>query len=139
MFNWLKPAIQKPKTLGQLGEEAAQQEYEKRGFKIIASNFSNQKGLRLGEVDFIAADKHRIIFVEVKTRTSAASKFGTGAEAVDRFKQAKLLKAVKIFLQKNPKYQSFQPQIDVCVVNASVIDKAGESVKIIANAVEDWN
>src|SRR5579864_7807709 len=97
MFGFLKSKIQKPKPLGQLGEEFAQEEYKRRGFSIIASNFFNKKGLRLGEVDFIATAKNRIIFVEVKTRNAASEKFGTGAEAVNAFKQIKLLKAVKTF------------------------------------------
>ena len=156
MLNWLKPS-KAVKSLGQLGEELAQDEYKKRGLKIIAANFFNKKGLRLGEIDFIACDKKKIIFVEVKTRTSAANKFGSGAEAVDQFKQIKILKAVKVFLQKNPKYGNLQPQIDVCIVLANGVDpvksaesgsakrlfnrvdKGAESVKIISNAVEDWN
>jgi len=138
MLNWLKSSA-KPKSLGQLGEELAQEEYKKRGYKIIAANFFNKKGLRLGEVDFIAADAKTIIFVEVKTRASSVNKFGTGAEAVNQFKQIKILKAVKVFLQKNQKYQDLRPQIDVCEILSGGVDKPAESVKIISNAVEDWN
>ena len=141
MFNWLKKSRipDKPKTLGQLGEERARQEYQARGYRIVAANFFNQKGLRLGEIDFIAADSRRIIFVEVKTRTQGAEKFGSAAEAVNIFKQKKILRAVKIFLQKRPEYQKLQPQIDVCVVQAQSVDKPDYSVIIIPNAVEDWN
>jgi len=142
MLNFFKSkptTPQKPKTLGQLGEEFAQKEYERRGYKIVASNFFNKKGLRLGEIDFIAKNKEKIIFVEVKTRVSETGKFGSGAEAVDKFKQIKFLKAVKIFLQKNPEFYEFLPQIDVCLVILPNIDKRPESVKIISNAVEDWN
>ena len=85
------------------------------------------------------ANKNRIIFVEVKTRKLETGKFGSGAEAVNHFKQIKILKAVKVFLQKNPKYAEFQPQIDVAVVNLKDVDSSPESVIIIANAVEDWN
>jgi len=142
MFNFFHPkpvTPQKPKTLGQLGEGFAQKEYERRGYKIVESNFFNKKGLRLGEIDFIAKNKDKIIFVEVKTRVSETGKFGFGAEAVDKFKQIKFLKAVKVFLQKNPKFCEFQPQIDVCLIIMPNIDKTPESVKIISNAVEDWN
>lgn len=142
MFNFFKSkpvAPQKPKTLGQLGEEFAQKEYERRNYKIVASNFFNKKGLRLGEIDFIAKNKEKIIFVEVKTRVSEINKFGFGAESVDKFKQIKFLKAVKVFLQKNSEFNELQPQIDVCVVILPNIDKMPKSVKIISNAVEDWN
>lgn len=140
MFTWFKKSSTqtKPKTLGQLGEEFAQGEYKKRGYKIIAANFFNKKGLRLGEVDFIAANKSEVIFVEVKARVSSTGKFGSGAEAVDIYKQRKILKAVKVFLQKNPKYLSLQPKIDVCVMEYSEIDKAFKSAIIIPNAVEDF-
>ncbi len=139
MFNWLKPKSAKPKTLGQLGEEQAQLEYKRLGYKIIAANFFNKKGLRLGEIDFIARNNKQLIFVEVKTRSSLAVKFGGGAEAVNKLKQLKILKAVKVFQLANPHYQQLRPQIDVCVMEYSEVDKAFKSAKIIANAVEDWN
>ena len=142
MFNLFKsnPKSDRPKTLGQLGEEFAQKDYEARGYKIIAKNEYNKKGLRLGELDFIAVKDKQIVFVEVKTRSLGGSNwFGTAEEAVNQFKQIKLLKAVKVFLLRNPKYLSFQPQIDVCVVPYNELDKTFKSVKIIVNAVEDWN
>ena len=138
MFNWLKKDPSQ-KSLGQRGEEFARQEYRRRGYKIVAANFFNKKGLRLGELDFVAADRNRVVFVEVKTRNLSAAKFGGGAEAVDRFKQIKLLKAVKVFLQKNPKYGNLQPQIDVCLVEYSEVDNSFRPAIIIPNAVEDWN
>lgn len=139
MFNFLKNLKQKPKSLGQRGEEFAQAEYKKRGYKIIAANFFNKKGLRKGEVDFIVKNKKEIIFVEVKTRHVLSAKYGTGAEAVNAFKQLKLLKAVKIFLLQHPKYQDLQPKIDVCVVRYNELDSPAFSAIIIPNAVEDWN
>ena len=139
MFNWLKPKIVKPKSLGQFGEELAQAEYKKRGYSIVAANFFNKKGLRLGEIDFIAADKKRIVFVEVKTRASSADRFGTGAEAVNIYKQQKILRAVKMYFLRNQKYLNLQPQIDVCVMEYDELDKAFKPAKIIPNAVEDWN
>jgi uncharacterized protein (TIGR00252 family) len=139
MFNLFKSEPKKPKSLGQLGEEFAQEEYKKRGYTIVAANFFNKKGLRKGEVDFIAKNKQDIVFVEVKTRHVLVEKYGTAAEAVNVFKQLKLLKAVKIFLQQQPKYQKLRPQIDVCAVAYNELDKTPFSATIIPNAVEDWN
>ena len=138
MFDWLKAKSAKPKTLGRLGEEFAQAEYKKLGFKIVAANEYNKKGKQLGEIDFIAKNKQKIVFVEVKTRNILPGKFGTAVEAVDVYKQRKILRATKAYLLKNQKYQSLQPQIDVCAVSCSQLDKPVFSVKIIANAVEDW-
>ena len=139
MFNFLEITSTKPKTLGQLGEEKAQEEYKRLGYKIISANEYNKKGKRLGEIDFIAADKHRIIFVEVKTRTVGVDKFGKGVESVNIFKQRKILAAVKMYFLRNRQYQNLQPQIDVCIMEYSGLDKSFQPAKIISNAVEDWN
>jgi len=145
MFNWLKKKpsnnqnIEKPKTLGQLGEEKAQEEYRRLGYKIVAANEYNKKGKQLGEIDFIATLKDTICFVEVKTRNIYGNKFGTGAEAVNIYKQQKLLRAVKIYLLGNSEYQKYKPQIDVCVMEYNEFDKSFKPAKILMNAVEDWN
>jgi putative endonuclease len=155
MFNFFK---QKPKTLGQIGEELAQLEYKKRGYEIVAANFFNKKGLRKGEIDVIVKNKQLLIFVEVKTRSHDSSRFGTPEESVNIFKQIKLLKAVKIFLLNHRELVNLKPQIDVCVIiignfdqlklvetdpakyiAPNGIDKINYSATIIPNAVEDWN
>jgi putative endonuclease len=142
MFNWLKSKpktqiIEKPKTLGQRGEEFAQGAYKEKGYEIIGANVYNKKGLRKGEIDFIAKDKQKIIFVEVKTRSALTSKFGTAEESVNMFKQLKLLKAVKLYLLQNQNYLNLQPQIDVCAVEYNEVDNSFKCAKIITNAVED--
>jgi len=139
MFNLFKTKQQKPKSLGQLGEEMAQEEYKKLGYKIIAKNEYNKKGKRLGEIDFIAKNKQSIVFVEVKTRTVGADKFGKGVESVNIYKQQKLLRAVKMYLLRKPKMLNFKPQIDVCLLEYSEFDKRFKPAIIIPNAVEDWN
>lgn len=159
MFNFFQKQTSEPKTLGQIGEELAQLEYRNRGYKVIAANFFNKKGKRLGEVDFIATDGKKVIFTEVKTRSQEKGCHGTAQESVNVYKQAKLLRAVKIFLLKEAKYQKYQPQIDVVVIVIIdfsqfdtvkdknqwkyllkvPLDKVTKSVTIIPNAVEDWN
>jgi putative endonuclease len=126
-------------NLGQIGEDYAQQEYIRLGFSIIAKNEYNRKGKRLGEIDFIAGKDDRIVFVEVKSRTEGSDEYGGGVEAVDQYKQRKILLAVKTYLLRNPKYLDYVPQIDVCLVTLSPVDKRPISATIIANAVEDWN
>lgn len=140
MFSWLKKTkapFEKPKTLGQRGEEFAQGIYRQKGFNIIGENVYNKQGLRKGEIDFIAKDAARIIFVEVKTRKDRFGKFGTGEESVNLFKQRKILKAVKLYLVQNQEYLKLRPQIDVCVVDYRPVDNSFVCAKIITNAVED--
>ena len=157
MFGWFSSAVKDPQTLGQIGEELAQLEYKNRGCKIVAANFFNSSGKRAGEIDLIAADKRHIYFVEVKTRAREQGTYGTAAEAVNQFKQARLLKAVKLFLLQHPDYCQLQPQIDVCAIIITdfarlravqdnpvkyrrdcALDKISRNVTIVANAVEDW-
>ena len=139
MFNLFKSKPQKPKSLGQLGEERAQEEYKKLGYKVIAKNEYNKKGKRLGEIDFIAKYKDSVVFVEVKTRTAGVDKFGKGVESVNIYKQQKLLRAVKMYFLRNPKMLEFKPRIDVCLMEYNEFDKSFKPAIIIPNAVEDWS
>ena len=124
----------KPKSLGEWGEGHVAGLYRNRGFKIFDRNYFNRKGKRLGEIDLVAIKDRLVVFVEVKTRTSA--RFGTPAEAVNIFKQQRLLKACKWFLQNHPEFADYQQRIDVVAIIADV-DKTVKSVNIIENAVED--
>lgn len=139
MLSWFRKSkvIQKPKTLGQLGEELAQKEYTKLGYEIIVQNEFNKKGLRRGEIDFIAKNKTEIVFVEVKTRTASSGKFGSAEEAVNFSKQKKILLAIKLYLLKNPKFQVLVPRVDVVVMEKSDFDKNLQCAKILRNVVED--
>src|SRR3989344_6486505 len=98
MFNWLKSKPQEPKTLGQIGEEIAQKEYEKKGFKIIAKNEYNKKGKRLGEIDFIARQKDSLVFVEVKTRKEDKGFFKSEEHTSERQSHGNL--ACRLLLDK---------------------------------------
>ena len=125
--------------LGKYGELVAQEEYKKAGYKIIAQNEFNRFGKQLGEIDFIALDKLSIVFVEVKTRTASKRDFGSGLEAIHQWKQQRIVRATKLFLQRNPEYQKLTPRIDACVVEVADLDRAIKNVTILPSAVEDLN
>ena len=55
-------------TLGSDGEKIAAKYLQNKGYRIIALNYANNLGKRLGEIDIIAQDKELLVFVEVKTR-----------------------------------------------------------------------
>ena len=96
-------------ALGAWGEDQAVNFLRKQGLKIIQRNFRTP----VGEVDIIARDKSFLIFVEVKTRRSAA--FGTPQEAVGQRKQRQIIRTAQWYLQnqKNPK---LQPRFDVVAI-----------------------
>jgi Holliday junction resolvase-like predicted endonuclease len=123
--------------LGRWGERVAQDEYKRSGYKIIRQNEFNRRGKQVGEIDFIALGKGSIAFVEVKTRMMGGSRFGSGFEAIHQLKQQRLLRAVKMFLNKYPKYQKLQPRIDACLVETNKVDRAQKRVTILSNVVSD--
>ncbi|MBP9686779.1 MAG: YraN family protein [Candidatus Doudnabacteria bacterium] len=126
-----------PTSLGAQGEEWAAQEYEKRGYVVVARNAFNAKGKRAGELDVVVRSDSRIIFVEVKTRTAGPQRFGKAEEAVTPTKQRRIIRAAQLYLLTHPEYAALRPQIDVCVVLVDPVDIRTRSVTIMENSVDD--
>ena len=83
---------------GKRSEIIAADYLEKKGYKILETNYKN----KIGEVDIIARDGDYIVFVEVKARFSQA--FGHPFEAIDERKQQKIHAIASLYLIKNKKY-----------------------------------
>ena len=81
------------KDLGRKGEEAAARYLVRRGYDIVERNWT----CIAGEADIIAFDGDTIVFVEVKTRTSAAN--GLPGEAVTKEKRARYEKIACLYLE----------------------------------------
>ena len=75
------------KEIGNMGEQAACEYLEDKGYEILERNFR----VKLGEIDIIAEDSGCIVFVEVKTRQN--NLYGEPSEYVDCRKQKKIKKA----------------------------------------------
>lgn len=118
--------------LGPRGEELAAQEYEKLGFKIIGRNVRMYGAKQIGEIDLIATKNRELVFVEVKTRRSES--FGQGAEAVDYFKQRKMIMAIKTYLHRNPRFDRYDWRADVVQID---IDNGPHPAIILENVIED--
>jgi putative endonuclease len=83
------------KTTGDRGEQAAANFLRGKGYTILATNWrSGHK-----EIDLIADDCGRIVFVEVKTRSTAS--FGYPEEAVTQAKQQKIASAAYEWIMQN--------------------------------------
>lgn len=87
----MKHARQK---LGGLGEDAAADFLRSRGYRIVARNHR----CRLGEVDLVAERGEVLVFVEVRTRASAA--FGGPEETVGFRKQRRVVAAARDYLAR---------------------------------------
>ena len=88
------PVQRLPPGLGPRGEREAAKFLQRLGYRILERGHWQ----RLGEVDLIALDGQCIVFVEVKTWSSALQ--GDPADAVDRRKQEKLTRAALIYLKR---------------------------------------
>jgi putative endonuclease len=81
------------RELGREGERRAALLLEDHGYRILARN-PRAAGV---ELDLVARRGSLILFVEVKARTSVAH--GTPEEAVDRRKQARLVRGAAAWLR----------------------------------------
>jgi putative endonuclease len=91
----MKQSYAHNKAIGNKGEDIAASYLQNKGYEIVERNLR----LEAGEIDIIARDKHTLVFVEVKTRSTAA--FGSGAEAVNLKKQQNMLACAELYTIKN--------------------------------------
>ncbi len=82
----------KCQVLGKQGERVAEKFIKRQGYKILERNYR----CALGELDIIAEDHSVLVFVEVKTRTSAD--FGVPQAAVTHAKQRKIAQIAQNYL-----------------------------------------
>ena len=85
------------KLLGRVGEKKAAEYLKKKGYKIIKTNYKTA----IGEIDIIAEDGEYLVFIEVKTRSTAD--FGQPSQAVNLKKQEKYYKVALQYLQREKK------------------------------------
>lgn len=111
---------------GAWGEALAAQYLQKKRFKIIATNYRT----RFGEIDLIAANRHFLVFVEVKLRKS--DKFASAFEYVDVHKQERLRTTAGIYLSQYP--TDLQPRFDVIEIYAP---QGTETIKPQIHHMED--
>lgn len=77
-----------PKALGRYGEDRAAAYLAGLGYEIIERNWR----CSVGEIDLIARDKNRLVFVEVKTRSGSG--YGHPFESISAEKLARLRRLV---------------------------------------------
>ena len=78
-------------SLGRLGERLAAEHLERLGFRIIGRNHQT----RYGELDLVACDAQRIVFVEVKARRSGP---GRPLDKLDWRKQGQVRRMARSWL-----------------------------------------
>lgn len=99
------------RAIGQMGEEAVCRFLTQRGAEIICRNYT----IRGGELDIIAQKDDILLFVEVKTRQPNALQ--SGAAAVDRRKQQRMIRTAEQYLLTHE--APLQTRFDVAEVECS--------------------
>jgi putative endonuclease len=84
----------KRQDTGILGEKLARAYLEKRGFRILETNYRCPEG----EVDIIAQEKDCLVFVEVRSKTSNG--FGTPEESITKTKERQIIAAAQHYWQE---------------------------------------
>lgn len=108
------------KIIGNYGEDLACQYLIRNNYVIIERNFCYSHL----EIDIIAKIKEKIVFIEVKTRTS--NRFGTADEAVNSRKTGNLNRAACCYLGKHKIYHD-NIRLDLIAVD---IDKQNKKATI---------
>lgn len=116
------------RLFGDRGERAAANYLKAQGMRVIARQYRTQ----WGEIDLIMLDGDTLVFVEVKTRESAAR--GRPEERVDRTKRTNSTKAALAFLKKHGQL-GHRGRFDVVAVVWPKDSKTPE-IKHIINAFE---
>ncbi|MEZ4913841.1 MAG: YraN family protein [Chitinophagales bacterium] len=88
--------MSKHNEIGALGEQLAQRFLQQKNYTILHQNWR----WRRAEIDIIALHQQKLIFIEVKTRTSNA--FMKPEEAVSPAKQKRLAIAAQAFVDNYP-------------------------------------
>ncbi len=85
------------RDLGRRGEDLAHRYLRKRKYTIVARNYRPSSGAP-GEIDIIAREGGKLVFVEVKTRTSDEISFPE--RAVNEEKQRHLIRAARDYARR---------------------------------------
>jgi putative endonuclease len=80
-------------SLGKLGENAACEYLEGKGFQVVERNFR----CHLGEIDLVCKDNNVLVIVEVKARYSMH--YGQPFESVTYHKQRRLIRLAQTYLK----------------------------------------
>lgn len=119
--------LNKHQRFGRFGEDLAVRFLKQKGYRILKTNYRTP----FGEIDIIAEDRDVIVFVEVKSRKSAA--FGSPAASVDRRKQKKISMSALSYL-KSAKKIGIRARFDV--VSIRLTDDHSPQIEVIENAFE---
>jgi putative endonuclease len=83
-------------ALGRKGEDLAHRYLRSSGYQVVARNYRPGSD---SEIDIVARHDGKLIFVEVKSRSSA--EYGSPDRAIDREKQRHIARAARSFVTRS--------------------------------------
>jgi putative endonuclease len=110
-------------AVGRYGEQLAATYLCSKGLTILERNWRCSDG----ELDIVARDGEALVFVEVKTRSSAA--FGDPAEAVNHAKANRLRKLALRWLAEHHDDEWYWSQLRFDVVSVLRLAPGGPSIR----------
>ncbi len=121
----------KRRDTGALGEKLAKDFLEKKGYRILETNYRCPEG----EIDIVARQKDSLVFIEVRTKTSR--EFGSPEESITPTKMKRLRATAAHFQQT---HDNLPPlcRIDVVAIELNR-ERKPTRIELIENAVgEAW-
>ena len=94
-----------------------------QGLALVERNFRS----RHGEIDLVMQDRDSLVFIEVRYRRQ--SRYGSGAESVDRRKQAKITACARHFIQCHPRSADRPCRFDVMAVSGDLLQPEIEWIR----------
>ena len=96
---------------GRRAEDLARHHLQQAGLRLLQRNFRCSRG----EIDLVMRDGDSLVFVEVRYRRR--DRCGSGAESVDRRKQARIVACARYFLLCHPRLAERPARFDVVAVS----------------------
>ena len=126
ILNWFRRS--KQKTSGAIAESLACKYLQNNQYTIIEVNFT----CKLGEIDIIASDQQKLVFVEVKYRKEKTGS-RTAKAAVTKAKQKKIILTAKWYLKGKYKDSNDLPacRFDVITLEG---DLSNPDIELYKNA-----
>lgn len=99
------------------GEKLAVRHYRLRGYRILDANVRAAGN----ELDLVVRRGRRLVFVEVKERTSTT--YGGGIGAVDREKRRRVRRVAAAWLQHHPEAGELEIRFEVAAVRGNRVER----------------
>ena len=107
------PAALRRQQLGAHAEERAAQLLLGAGYAIVARNYR----CRLGELDIVARRGAQLVIAEVRLRSSRG--FGGPAASIGAAKRARIVRATRYLLMRQPQLARLEVRFDTLLLAAS--------------------